>query len=147
MGVLTIKMIWPRSPIGLRYIRSYWSHRWGITIWEPIRPKTNPNNISNEWNGNGRLVSEWGSFWLLRWTACGLTESVDDISPKESSGSKHCCSYSTGGRAASFSSRHHGMMDLPVLNSHRTSRQQHWRTGAWWTEEINHVKTNICLIK
>lgn len=35
---LTMKMICPRSPMGLKYMMSYWSQRWGMMTWEPIRP-------------------------------------------------------------------------------------------------------------
>lgn len=36
---LTMKSSCPRSPMGRRYIRSYWSQRYGMMTWEPMRPK------------------------------------------------------------------------------------------------------------
>lgn len=51
---LTIKMICPRSPIGFKYMRSYWSQRWGMTTWEPIRP------VKSTWtHSDPAFIKKW----------------------------------------------------------------------------------------
>lgn len=64
-----------------------------------------------------------------------LTKSVDNISSKKASSSKHCCCYSARGGTAPLSSGHKAMMNLSVLNCHGSSRKHYWRTGACKTTE------------
>lgn len=45
---LTMKIICPRSPMGLKYMMSYWSQRWGMTTWDPIRPTKTPRVKKHE---------------------------------------------------------------------------------------------------
>ena len=50
-----------------------------------------------------------------------LTQPIDHISTQKTGGTKHCCSYSTGGGASSFPSGDNSMVQLPLLDCGNSS--------------------------
>lgn len=152
---LTMKRICPRSPMGLKYMTSYWSLRWGTTIWEPIRP-ANHQQIKKKHIQSHLCVmilqmstrgSIYGGTVAIQTTSSlmgqhndvffKLTQPIDHISTQKTSGTKHSCRYSTGGRASSFPFGDDSMVQLPLLDCGDGGSWQHSRGAATCWDESN----------